>query len=443
MARARLAPRASIVAVVAVASFVALAQITRLAADPPAAAHLLAAVGFAVLMIVTEMHPIQVSHTTRLSVTAALDFAVALTLGPAIGGLVAALSSVVVGWQQVRHQCQCGLLSVAFNAANATLAVFVCGIIYQTASSLFSGPFASPAAGALAGAGYLLVNLGLLAGMVHVSNQQESISRTLTRWLHALPQYLGLLAIGGVGAAIYLVSPMATLLLVVPLAIMYYTIDAAMRVRRETKVAIEALAHQIDQRSRYTADHSTRVAGYAEKTAIALGLAPSQVDLIARTARIHDLGKIYLPTQILEKDGSLQDWEWAEMRKHPITGAELVKSFADYRDGADMIRYHHERLDGRGYPFGIDGHTIPLGARILAVADSFDAMTSDRPYRAGMTFERAVRELQQHAGTQFDPRVVEAFLRSIGPGDVSEGVCASRTTLPAPRSAVAMSLAGS
>jgi len=139
-------------------------------------------------------------------------------------------------------------------------------------------------------------------------------------------------------------------------------------------------------------------------------LTPRDVDLLVAAARVHDLGKIATDNRVLFKQSSLTMDERRLIQAHPGDGGELAGRFSMFRDGRRFIRHHHERWDGKGYPDGLAGEDIPLGARIIAVADSYDAMTSDRPYRKALPHEVALIELRRGAGTQFDPRVVDAFL---------------------------------
>ena len=135
-----------------------------------------------------------------------------------------------------------------------------------------------------------------------------------------------------------------------------------------------------------------------------------EIDLIVSAAQVHDLGKISIDNRILFKEGRLTDEERRQVNTHSAAGAELAGQFSMYGAGAAIIRHHHERWDGSGYPDGLAGDAIPLGARIIAVADVYDAMTSDRPYRAALSHEVAVSELMRGSGSQFDATVVEAFL---------------------------------
>jgi diguanylate cyclase (GGDEF)-like protein/putative nucleotidyltransferase with HDIG domain len=177
----------------------------------------------------------------------------------------------------------------------------------------------------------------------------------------------------------------------------------------EQIAAVLILAETLDLRDSGTAQHSQTVGRLCERIATALGLEPEHVERVRLAGLLHDLGKIGVADPILRKPGALNDAEWAEMRKHPELGARIL-SGANLDDLSAWVLAHHERPDGRGYPSGLAGDAIPLEARILAVADSFEAMTSDRVYRAGMPVEDAIEELRRCAGTQFDSDVVEAFL---------------------------------
>jgi HD-GYP domain-containing protein (c-di-GMP phosphodiesterase class II) len=141
-----------------------------------------------------------------------------------------------------------------------------------------------------------------------------------------------------------------------------------------------------------------------------LGLDEEAKDILRYASVLHDIGKIGVREQVLQKPGKLTPEEFEEMKKHPLLGATIVNKVAFLSSVAPIILAHHERLDGRGYPYGISGDAIPMEARIVSVMDSFDAMTSDRPYRKAPGKEYAIKELKAHAGSQFDPRVVEAFL---------------------------------
>jgi diguanylate cyclase (GGDEF)-like protein len=176
--------------------------------------------------------------------------------------------------------------------------------------------------------------------------------------------------------------------------------------------AVMLLAETLDLRDAGTARHSRTVGAYARHTAAALGLSPDRVERIHAAGVLHDLGKLGIADAILHKPGKLDDAEWKEIQRHPEIGARILEH-AGLADIAGWVRAHHERVDGRGYPKALAGEEIPLEARILAVADAYEAMIADRPYRAGIAPAEACAELIHCAGTQFDPTVVDAFLNSL------------------------------
>jgi response regulator RpfG family c-di-GMP phosphodiesterase len=181
-------------------------------------------------------------------------------------------------------------------------------------------------------------------------------------------------------------------------------------VEESYKITLEALVTALDAREHETQAHSQRVREYTLTLARNLGLKHDDLIQTGRGALLHDVGKIGVPDSILLKPGKLNEEEWVEMRRHPQIGYNVLQSIEFLSPAAEIVLCHHERWDGRGYPKGLAGCDIPLGARIFAVADTLDAMTSDRPYRKAMSFDTAFKEIRTCSGTQFDPRVVEAFM---------------------------------
>ena len=172
----------------------------------------------------------------------------------------------------------------------------------------------------------------------------------------------------------------------------------------------ESIVSALDARDTYTASHSNRVAEMVLVLAAALGLGPDETTLIHIAAHLHDIGKIAVSDAVLRKAGPLTADEWQEMRCHPVTGYNILRRVADFQDIAVLVLHHHERWDGQGYPDGLSGADIPLGSRIIAVADSIDAMMSSRSYRAAMTGAACRCEIEKNSGIMYDPRVVSAAL---------------------------------
>ena len=174
---------------------------------------------------------------------------------------------------------------------------------------------------------------------------------------------------------------------------------------------LDALVTAVDNKDRYTRQHSEDVLTYSRQIAEALGLDPKTRHTVAVAALLHDVGKIGIPDAILRKPGRLTNVEFEAVRQHPMMGAIIVGAVPGFEDALDAIRHHHERWDGGGYPFGLRGGETPLIARLMAVADAFSAMTTDRPYRRGLSVAAAISALEQGAGSQWDPQCVQAFVR--------------------------------
>src|SRR5881628_490612 len=187
--------------------------------------------------------------------------------------------------------------------------------------------------------------------------------------------------------------------------------EQARRIEELSLERLQALVHALEEKDPYLRGHSVRVANYAFGIGRELGLAPAALDLISMGAELHDLGKIGVSEAVLHKPGKLTDVEYRHIMEHPVTGARILEPLMrDAPVALAIVRSHHERLDGRGFPDGLKGDRIPLEVRIVTVADSFDAMTSVRPYRPPLSVQKAIRELEEGKGVQFDPRVVDAFL---------------------------------
>jgi HD-GYP domain-containing protein (c-di-GMP phosphodiesterase class II) len=176
-----------------------------------------------------------------------------------------------------------------------------------------------------------------------------------------------------------------------------------------------SISRALEQRDR-TFGHGARVAALAEPIALQLGWERDRIRLLRLAAPLHDIGKVQVRPQVLAKPGPLTLEEQAEIRRHPTAGAQLVLPLRRYRDTLPYVLFHHERWDGDGYPAGLHRRGIPLEARILAVADAFDAMISPRAYRQALSHEQALAEVERGAGTQFDPQIAELFVATWAEG---------------------------
>ena len=191
-------------------------------------------------------------------------------------------------------------------------------------------------------------------------------------------------------------------------------------------MVLAALSQAIESRDPYTRGHSHRVSAVAEVVARRLGWERSKLAALRLGALLHDIGKLNLDDSVLRKPGPLDEREFSEIKRHPLAGARLIRRVEALRPALPYVLFHHERWDGRGYPSGRSREQIPSGARIVAVADAFDAMISVRPYRPPLSVRDALNELERGAGTQFDPGVVRAFVGALSEGELDRFLPAER-----------------
>ena len=295
-----------------------------------------------------------------------------------------------------------GMLMVSAGAA----AVVFNGIAAADLLPDGAGQFLSAMGAAVA---MYVVNIALLVIAVAMMNRRSPFQV----WAETAGVDLKLTA--AVYAAGYLLAltspahPWIAVVVLAPLAGVQLALKRSVQMRDQTIAAVESMADVVDKRDPYTFEHSQSVARHAVRIARQLHLPDRDVETIRLAARVHDLGKIAVPDEILHKEGRLTPEEFEVMKKHPVTGAEILAKFPEYREGRELVLAHHERIDGRGYPRGLAGGAIPLGARIIAVADSWDAMTSNRPYRKALAAGVAMAELLRGRGIQWEATVVEAF----------------------------------
>jgi putative nucleotidyltransferase with HDIG domain len=179
------------------------------------------------------------------------------------------------------------------------------------------------------------------------------------------------------------------------------------------EMSVRALLKALECKDAYTFGHSMRVAFYSLQLGKEFGLSDKELYDLELAALFHDIGKIGVPDSVLLKPARLDEEEFLKMKKHPELSAEILNGFAPFEEAAKFAKHHHERYDGRGYPDGMAGEDIPLYSRIILIADTFDAMTSTRPYRKGLPYEVAFEELREFAGSQFDPNLVEYFIKAM------------------------------
>jgi len=345
-------------------------------------------------------------HPDRFRIASGVQIAAVIMLGPWWAALVAAVGTVAAG---LFH----GILprKVFFDALAYSGAVCVAGLVFEIAGgNVGSVQLLDDLVPLIALA---LAYLTLRALLLDVVRARENFD----------PRLVSSAGEAGLGAAIALlaIGHSWNVVVLIPLAIAVHHSQVRLRsLQRETLRALETFANIVDERDPSTYRHSFRVAGYVDGLARALRLPFSDIDRLRWAGRLHDLGKVAVDASLLRKSGSLDGAEWAAMRRHPRLSARLLQRFEFVAPQAHAVELHHERVDGHGY-YGVGGDDLPLASHFLIVADSFDAMTTDRPYRKGLSHEAALTEIESHAGTQFHPAVAKAFVavqRGIDPADV-------------------------
>ncbi|MDI6809351.1 MAG: HD-GYP domain-containing protein [Candidatus Eisenbacteria bacterium] len=371
------------------------------------------------MMGVAAAFPVRLAAGGTVDVVSALDMAAIIILGPVYAALVDVASTGIVELGVLRK----GIKRSLFNVSLDVLTVLISGGVYVLAGGVVGKPetgrpFPLPASIlplVLSGITYFLTNSFLLSIIIGLSEGRSPWRVWQQDWLRSgIVQHIGIILLGAIIAIVYFqVKLWGVLLFFVPLLLVRYVHKLYVDVREDLVGFVRALTKVVDGIDSYTKEHSTRVAEYAVTLARGMGLSEAHVETIELAALVHDLGKISKPEQweIVKKEGSLTKDEINTIREHPTDGAKIVESVRLLKKPSQLVWSHHERPDGKGYPFGLKDGDVPMGARILNVADSFDAMTSDRPYRKALSIEKAIEELAKHAGTQFDPDVVECLLK--------------------------------
>ncbi len=289
-----------------------------------------------------------------------------------------------------------------FDSLQNILAVVVAGLTEWTINSCFVA---------------LVISLARGHSFTHVwtTSSQEYIYPALST-----------LAIGIFLAILWRYNPLSILLTVIPVLALRRSYQVVSYLQLQTRDALAALVRVIDERDQHTFNHSARVSARAQAIAEVLKLPREEIETIASAALLHDLGKVGMADDILFSSKRLTPNERKGAERHAEIGAMLLSKFPMFGKGADLVQHHHERFDGQGYPDGLKGEDIPIGARIIAVADSYQAMIEERAYRPALPVEQALQELKDKSGSQFDPQVVQAFL----------GIVQSEPTEPAAAPAV-------
>jgi len=374
---------------------------------------------FSLIAFLAEIYEIEITYRRATSTSIAI-YSAAIFLGGAPLAIAAVLlatlcAEIILRWDKLSDGIMAFFYRVGFNISQFILSASIASAIF-TLTGGHSPPYNSIAdyiPAIIAFLAFSFINTSLVSGIITLTT---GISFTYhlkfnLRYLHVQILSLGVLAI--LIAVVYSLSPWNIFLVLIPMALVHLSLRNYMRLRIGAKRTFEKMMELLSERNSYTATHSEEVAELAGKIARELKLPEDEVEVIKSAARIHDIGKIAIPDSILLKESKLTEEERLIIERHPVIGAELVKDLEIYSKGADIVKHEHEHWDGSGYPDGLKGEQIPIGARIVAAADIYCALTTDRPYRRAYSKEQALAMMEEMKGKELDPKVVEALAKVI------------------------------
>jgi putative nucleotidyltransferase with HDIG domain len=364
---------------------------------------------FITLSIIAEFMPVDLPVGGRVTIGFPIDFVVIIIYGPLfaicvtfIGEILGDIFNRKIIWYRT-----------LFNGSQYALSAGVAGMVYQGLGGVVGGAnltnYIVPAA--ICAIVYFLINSNLFMIVISLSEEVSILSIWKNRIRGAIATYIALAPMGFIMAVVYLnIGNWGIILFFFPLFLARQSFELYTKMRKIYLETIRALAAAIDAKDPYTKGHSERVAQIAVLLAQELNLSDRDSENIEYTALLHDIGKIGIDDRILGKSSKLSNEEFKKIKEHPIVGAKIIEPVDFLKNSYKTIYHHHEKYNGGGYPDGLKEKDIPLCARIIAVADSYDAMGSDRPYRKKLSKEKILKEFTEQSGKQFDPQIVNALM---------------------------------
>ena len=364
---------------------------------------------FIVISALAEFLPVNLPTSGSVTIGFPIDFVVILVYGPAtamfitiFGAIVGELMQRKISWYKI-----------LFNASQYALSSGIAGIVYQKSGGVVGTPnitnYIIPAI--ICALIYYFINSSLFMMVIHFAEGISLWSIWKNQLKGIIATYMALAPIGFIMAMVYVsIGIWGIILFFFPLILARRSFELYTKMRKVYLDTIRALAAAIDAKDPYTKGHSERVAKTSVALAQELNLSDRDIENIEYTALLHDIGKIGIADNILGKDSSLTNKEFDKIKEHTIMGAKIIEPVDFLKNSYKAIYHHHERYNGKGYPDRIKGEEIPILARIIAVADAYDAMSSDRPYRKKLNKDKILKELKDQSGKQFDPEVVKALI---------------------------------
>ncbi len=368
---------------------------------------------FVALIIIADTAQISLPRGgASIYASSPVDLASILLFGAPAAALIEAVATML---SEVFIQRRAAV-RIAFNVPLLILTVGLAGIVYESFgprwTSLESPRFLVPLL--FCGLVYYMVNTVSISTVIGLSDGKNPFRVWKQNYMWNFFHILAFLPVAAIIALVYLKGGMWTVaLFVVPLFLARYTFQLYIEMKEAHINTVSALTSALDANDPYTHGHSYRVSRYAMGLGRSMGLSSKDLEILEYSALLHDIGKIAIKKEILHKAGRLTEEEFKSLKAHPSTGADIVENLKFLKEAAVLVRHHHEQPDGKGYPEGLKGEEIPVGSRILLCADAYDAMTSDRPYRKGLSIDKVIEQFEKHKGTQFDLDVANLVIKMI------------------------------
>lgn len=368
---------------------------------------------FSVLSAIAETFLILLPKIGGVSVSFALTFSAILLTNPLTAAIITAAGVIFrcpyVDGRGRSHIFNNPFYKTLFNISQSVINAGAAGLIYVYVDNTLSIGFKvfNPIAGSVSLIVYLLLNSFFMASLMSILLNEK----LYYIWKNYLLGFINISLVSLLGIVLaFSYDSYGTggiLLFFIPLMFARYTFKLYLDMRKNYFETLNVLVRAIEASDPYTSGHSMRVSAYAESIAKQVGLPQNKIDLIKSAALLHDIGKIGIDKNILNKTGKLEREEFETIKSHPEIGATIIADLSYLSNISNIIRHHHERNDGKGYPDGLSHDNIPLETSILTIADSFDAMTTNRPYRSSLSLETALQEIKVNQGTQFNPDIVD------------------------------------
>jgi len=375
---------------------------------------------FTVLSILSEVYATRIpAYKWEISSSIAIYLAALFILGPSLSVVLLVVATLVsellLRGDKLKEGWASFAAPVAFNVSQLVVTVTITGLVlrFSEREALLLQQSNEYLLAVAAFAAYSFLNWSLVTGIISITERKWFLHSLWVSIRGFFVQYLVLCVSALLLTVLYSISIWHVFLAIFPLTLVHVSFRSYLKLQTEARKTFERISRILDERDHYTAIHSSEVAKLAVQISEEMDLSQTKIERIDIAARVHDIGKVAVPDAILLKPGPLTDEEWEIMKRHPLVSAELIEGLEIYAPVADAVRHEHERWDGSGYPDGLSQEQIPLIARVIAAADIYNALSTDRPYRKAFSIEETIRIIREMKGTDIDPTVANALLRVI------------------------------